>query len=286
MPTPVEQLWESFKKREFDGIQELIEANPQADLINSTHPSNGRDVPVDLIQITTGKKDAKIRALLNFVLTHPTLNWSFVNKGQTSVNRLIVAAWNDEDYSVIEGLNNTPGFIFNGEKLAYEVALKGLKEAESLQASRIRTNKPPEDIQKSLVSVGRYKKIVELIRDMSILFAIKEDNVDLFERLTKAGAQPFEPLGTFGKNKMPTLLFGRNQPNPKLRAWLNKVCEQENAERQVRSQELADRLERHGMFQAKVEQINKEHDEKSVSIQSKALEDRQDRIAGAIKHSR
>jgi hypothetical protein len=222
MPTPAETHWELVKNKQFDSIKAHIQAHEDADLINVKHPETGRTIPISLLRITMGTKEAKPRDILYFLLSHSKMDWNFITTTkQTAMSSLLESVIVDGDFSVIESLKNVDGFIQN-KKLAYEWSVIHLKELEKQLALQIVRNKPKSEVDATQARIDKCKKAVALIRDITILYAIKIDNADLMDRLDKAGGEPMETLGDLGAKKRPITYFDKDKPNLKIKAWLDE----------------------------------------------------------------
>lgn len=130
MPTPVELLWNAVKEKRYADIRTLIESHPHpSELVNASHP-NGRSLLVHLIKFTTSAKTAKPRSLIEYLLKHPEINWNFQNPKtkETMISAILSTAAENADLFIIECLRDVPQFLFDGNQLTYELAVKNLEK--------------------------------------------------------------------------------------------------------------------------------------------------------------
>ena len=279
MPTPTEELlWNAVKQKKYDDIQEIIESHPDEALVNSIHPTYGTSLLMHIVQ-TTNSASEKPRKLLEYLLTHPKVQWDFKHvkiKGFTLIDTILATA----DVELIKCLKDVPQFLVADLKLTYELAAKKRTMAINANQAEIKKGASGESIERNEKRINSLEEIVSIIRDMTILHAIKTDDADLFDRLEKAGGDPTDFLGDFGSGKLPTALL--KSTNINLRAWLA-------VERKKTTVELVD--SRHSFFadmqkmndtQEQIKQINATYDAKATGILAGASIDRENRMSATI----
>lgn len=286
MPVTLEMtLWGLIDDEQFSEVKTLRERHPEVDFINARNPENGRNLPIHLTLVTMTKGADKPTELLLSILTDAKMDWAFENKTITAASALLDALMVEPDFTIIKGLKDVPGFILSNNVLTYDLAVGRLKKAESLYQTRVRTNKPPAQIDEALAKIEKCQIIVALIRDITMLHAIKTDNADLLDRLEKAGGKTLEDLGDFGGNINPMFLIGVKQPNPRIKAWRAELLDRRMAEREEQSRARQGDRDRIAFFQSEVVRINAEHDAKAIEILERAGKERLGRIDAVVAES-
>lgn len=283
MPKPVELLWTAIKEKKYEEVMSIIEKNPSEDLVNAQHSVSGRSLSVYIIRTTIGTNEEKPRALIEYLLKHLKMDWSYKNPKirETVVSALVEAAGTDGDCTLIKSVKDLPVFMTTDNQLTYELAFKNLEKIKRVHEIDLKKG-VLQQIEQSGLKVTKWEGVVSLIRDITILHAIKTDDSGLFEALEQVGGEPLENLGEFGGNKSPSFLLGVDQSNPRIKVWRTGKFEKEIAHRDDELKGVNQHLRNFGMFQEKALRINAEHDAKATTILAQEGAERQGRMESAL----
>lgn len=282
MPTPIEELlWTAVKGKKHDEVKQLIDKHSSDNLINAVHPE-GLSFLTHYLNGCSGQTKIIPRDILEPLLLNPTLDWSFVSvETETTLpNSLISRAFHQKDLTMIEILKDVPGFLFSGQQLSYEVADKKLKAHKKVYEMHVRKNESQEVLDKDKLNIETYEAIVSLIRDMTILYAIKSDDATLFARLDKAGAQPTDFLGKFGNEELPTFLL--TPANVRVKAWYSEKRGQTLTSAASNASAFFANAQELKNVQSHVAKVEENHLAKAALLQKNAAAGRVDRMQQAM----
>ncbi|MGL5741482.1 MAG: hypothetical protein ACRCXC_02480 [Legionella sp.] len=210
MQTPAENVFLLLKQKKYEEITGLI-VNDE-NLVNAINPQTGRSLLQMLLVANVTEQSS---ALLNFVLTHPKLNFNYENTEceLTNLDDMIASVRLDVFQTVIQN----PKILFNRDKLTYESAKDNLIIVERSHQSNVQQNPNSEISKRSKARVERQGEIIALLREATILHAIKTDDAGLMDRLEQAKAKPTDFLTVLRDKKLPVDLLTASNTN--LRAW-------------------------------------------------------------------
>lgn len=209
MSTPQDIIWSKFSEKKYEEIISCIEENKE--LVNVADKRGG-----SLLQWTlTGSKPGDERQkLLEFIVTHPELQWSHKDQeGDTNVSALIASTRSDLLSLVVKNSQ----VLVSENKLAYELAKKLLTDVEKLLQNTMKRNPTSKMCPKYQERIQNFGEVIALLRDATILHALKTDDASLLTKLDLAGGKPKEKMGKHGGEKELNMLLTMSNIN--IKAW-------------------------------------------------------------------
>lgn len=198
MPTPTENLWNACRKLQINEVISLINTNPE--LVNAVN----EDDRTVLKHFLLG--NIKHTDLFKTIVLHPQFNLHHTDEEEIQTNLDVIIILDRLD--VLEMVIKNPKVITNPEKLTYECIKDELATEDS--DSRIEI----------------LKKMLSLIRDATILHALKTDDAGLLTKLQIIGAEPTKPLGKLGgERSLEQLILPTNK---NVKSWFNEHTEKQS----------------------------------------------------------
>ncbi|KTD42161.1 hypothetical protein [Legionella parisiensis] len=188
MPSIYEDaLWEAVSKKEYEKVKTLITHHPE--LVNAVN-NNGRTLLMRVVLALVPPLD-----LIQFIAKHPDL--SFENKSPEATQTTVGAILSTGRPDILEIFAEDKRIVLDGDKLAYTIAKKNLERAAKGK-------------------LENYTKMLTIIRDATIRYAIATDDPTLLERLEKAGDNLSEALSD---GTLPVRLITKENPAPNTKSW-------------------------------------------------------------------
>ena len=217
MPSPTENVFLALKEKKFSEIEVLIKSEPE--LVNAVNPKNGSSLFQSLFGLLKPTEESE--ALIRFIATHESFDFRYINPDVqiTNLDKMVTYTRLDLFQLVIQNM----AVIFNQAKLTYTSAKEYLPLIQKTLQKALAKNPDSPASARARIEASHAEEIVSLLRDATILLAIKLDDAELFDMLEKAGAKPSDRLGAYGKEKLPAHLLTVNNPN--LKAWFQASLE-------------------------------------------------------------
>jgi hypothetical protein len=216
MPTPTEiALWEYMEKNQYPLIKTLIDENPYDDLINSKSPKTARPLAMELMYRYSDTKKAGYKELQLSILKHSNLDWNVTLRNNSTIAGSVLSyVFLSKDLNLLYELKDTKGFISNKLSTAYELAIINIDNAKrnKIRADEIGIEEKMDTTGKALEA---WQRIVNDVRDISLLFAINNDNDGLWGGLRDCGADVEKKFGEIGNYVSPSSLISREK-TPKI----------------------------------------------------------------------
>lgn len=219
MPTPAElELWQAFNDKKPNEINSVIKKYSNENLVNSLDATGNTFAMAFFL---TPSPEMRTKENVSLILAQPTLNFSYQHP--RSGYDLAYSLLRSDDVSVaaVDLLKDNHNFLWNGNKLAYESAkevLAGAKKSYdfNLNMKPINQNK----LENTKSSLDYKQKIVSMVRDVTLLFAIAKDDVELLNKMVTAGADLSQQFGEYGNNLSFDFILNKNKENcPKIFSW-------------------------------------------------------------------
>lgn len=274
MPSPLENMWQAISEKQYSKAKEIISSHPEVDLVNAIDAKN--KVPLAVYLTVVISKDRPLD-LIRFVLTHPKLNFNYMNnnKMESIVDAILFTAL----VEILEMVIEDPRILINGQKLSWKSACNHL-ESSTRAYEKNYTKDPASQLTKSYQhKVDNYKKMVPMLRDATILHAIKTDDADLFERLRKEGANPADFLSN---NILPSTLLTNN--NPKLDAWFDASLKKVTKQHAASPSNFFNSMQQAAEIRAKIVQSKVDLQKEQAAIYKKAADARVDRLDSFVRN--
>lgn len=262
MPFPIADLKAAMSEQQYSSAIKIILSNPHIDLVNIVD-ENSYSLFMNVLELQNKPVD-----LIRVILRDPKFNFEYKNPStnQTNVDLLISAARAD----IFEIALEDSRFLFNGDKLTYQLVVRKLQITQSAVERDSNKNPVPPSLERNKVRVENYKKIVPMLRDATILHAIKTDNPDLLQRMVNAGDKMNVRLSN---GELPAHCL--TAKNTKVRAWFN---EQLKAVARDSSTSTTSFFQSESEIQMQIEAAQRQHMQQQIAIQAQAA----DRIAAAV----
>lgn len=211
MTLPLDDLWQAVADKKYHKVKEIICAHPELDLVNAQDSTYGFTLAIYLTSVITRDRPLE---LIEFVLTHPKVNFNFRHPktGDTVVSALI----NSAQAEILQMVIGDHRILMNSDKLTWKCVSERLESAQKNYETSYRKNPESPVTSNCRNKVDNYKKMLPMLRDATILYAIKRDDADLFERLHQEGAKPADFLSN---TTLPRSLL--TPDNIRLTAWFD-----------------------------------------------------------------
>ncbi len=181
MPTAVENLFSLLKDKKYDEMSKLVQSDDS--LINAVNP----DEDESLFQVLFDRKGQVVEDLMLYLLKHPKFNFDYQNTALLSNLDVLVTS---SRVGVLKSVIDNPALLFNHNELTYKTAKNKLDSGKSLLDARFQKN-PNDPLIKPLKSrYDQQAEITSLLREATILHAIKIDDAKIIKDLDQLGAKP------------------------------------------------------------------------------------------------
>lgn len=180
-------LWDAINKKEYKKVPVLISEHP--DLVNAVN-ANGRTLLVRLVLLLTPPLD-----LIQWIANQPNLIFdpSSSESTQTTVGAILSTGRPD----ILQIFADDSRIVFDGNKLSYATAKKNRDNAAKAK-------------------IENHNKMLQILRDATIRYAIQSDEPSLLEQLKAAGDNLSQELSD---GKLPVRLITKEKPAPKVKSW-------------------------------------------------------------------
>lgn len=225
MPTASETIFILLKEKKYDEVLRRIESD---ETLVSAVNERKRSL---LYMILSFHNQPRPEGLIQFLLMSQKLDFAY-GVGFPNISLMI----HTYDLAIFKCAIRNPNFLVQLKTLPYE----GAKRCESALMRRAQSedgllaSNSPESIE-FRDKLEKIQKIVSLLRDATILHALRTDDRGLMEELDRLGANPTSPLGPLGNNKLPGTLTTPSNVN--INAWFDDrvaaILAQQEAKRQV-----------------------------------------------------
>lgn len=261
MPLPRVELTAAICEQQYDIAIKVIQSNPHIDLVNITDENN-YSLLMSMLELNDKPMD-----LIRVILQDPKFNMDYRSPSskQSNVDLLIGAARAD----IFQIAIADPRVLFNGPKLTYEIAIKKLQNSVVVLEKERKRAPGSVSALRMEERVENYKKIVPMLRDATILHAIKTDNPDLLQRMVDAGDKMNVRLSN---GELPAHCL--TAKNTKVHAWFN---EQFKAVARDTSTSTTSFFQEEDAIQRQIEAAQRQFLQQQIAIQAQAA----DRIAAA-----
>lgn len=224
MPTASENIFILLREKKYEEVLRLIESDDT--LVNAV---NERKRSL-LYTILTLHTQPSSEALVQFLLMSPNFDFSY-NVGLSNLSAMI----HSFDLELFECAIKNPNFLVQIKSLPYEGAKRCesalMRRAESEDGLFVSTLPGLIELRDKL---DKIQKIRLLLRDVTILHALRTDDRGLMDELDRLGADPTGLLGPLGNNKLPGTLTTPSNVN--INAWFEEriaaICAEEEAKKQ------------------------------------------------------
>lgn len=242
MPSPADEMLIALKGKNTDEIVRLIKDNPE--LVNMVLPEFD-DSLMKMMLI-----GAKPLDFVQAIVGHPDFNFAFINSDKDSNLDVIISSGRVD---ILEANINNPKVLINKEQLSYETAKECL-ELANVRLSREQKKSPnSKSTERARIKVDNLEKMIPMLYDATIKYAIAKDAPCLCTRLDEAGVDLEQPLSS---GEIPNDLFDK-ESNPELFQWFDDYFAKKAAKRAVidpdclnKQREAQSQLDaaRHGFF--------------------------------------
>jgi hypothetical protein len=270
MPKPIEILVEAFYQKKYADVIGLIKTNPE--LVNAVDKEFG--CSIFELAITGSKPDDATHELVTYMVTHPKFELGF-KKPENPTNLATIISTERVDILSLVFKDPKDGKAFYDEgELTYSLAKKELESAQKALARNVQKNPNSITSQRGKISVDRLNEMVSMLRNATILHAMKTDNADLLTQLDKAGGNPTDLVITSAGKRLPSMLI--TTENTKIREWF-KRCDDKATEVLAKSslsllaagKALKDAVEHK---ESESERLEKEYLAKRAAVHTKAID--------------
>lgn len=228
MPSPADNLLEALKAKKYDVAIALITEDPK--LVNTINPVTRYSI------MKTSITGGRPLDLIKFLVSQPDFNFSYLNviadnleEDETNIDVILKFGRDD----VLEFLLNDPQvtskIILNNQQLTYESAVKKLEAARATFNKEHSKSATSIFTERARIKVDNLEKMIPMLYDATIKYAIAKDAPSLCTRLDEAGVDLEQPLSS---GEIPNDLFDK-ESNPELFQWFDDYFAKKASERAV-----------------------------------------------------
>lgn len=203
MPSPADEMLIALKGKNTDEIVRLVKDNPE--LVNMVLPEFD-DSLMKMMLI-----GAKPLDFVQAIVGHPDFNFAFINSDKDSNLDVIISSGRVD---ILEANINNPKVLINKEQLSYETAKECLELANARLSREQKKSPNSKSTERARIKVDNLEKMIPMLAEATIKYAVAKDDPILCIRLEKAGVDLDKPLSS---EKKPVQLLNRS--NPKLLEW-------------------------------------------------------------------
>lgn len=276
MPTIKENLIEAVNLRKYQEAFRLIKTNP--DLVNSVKNENG----YSLLQLAlSGSKPGdESQPFIEYLVVHPNFDFNYKQNNETNLDSIISSARVD----VLKLIINDPKILFKDNQLAYEVAKVNLVSAQKALQRNLKKNPNSKSSARGIIEVANLEEIVSMLRDATILHAMKTDNANLLTQLDKAGGEPTDFLGKLGNKQLPNMLV--KPENKNIISWFKARSEQSMKNYVSNPNSFHNRINEAERLKSKLAELDKKHVQARAEVNKQGLNSLSETIEGMLSSLR
>jgi len=226
MPTPSEQLWEAVSNKQHAEVVNVIKQNPHLSLVNSL--KDNRPLAQHIIEQLENDKNLSLDAL-SYIFNHPQFDFNAADSEDEVTNIEIILSTGRFDIIKL-GIESSRMFYYDNESLSVAAYYyTEFKHAHEAYQDELKQQQPSTSLEQKKQKFEHSKPIFTLLRDATILYAIKQDDANIFDKLDGVGIDPKAPLSD---ESLPADLLTQN--NPRIKKWIDyqtqaKQCAQNTA---------------------------------------------------------
>lgn len=169
MPSPIESLWQAIHSKKYDEAWNIIESNPDSDLINSSNPKNSYPLMMQIAYQTNNKSTD----LLKKIVIHEKLDLQQVCQKIKKSNLAVLICQSEVDALTL--LSNDPRILVDRYELSYNLAAKEYAIASYGYEADKAEDPNSKATQSSKEGMDIYQKITSMLLDKTIQSAKKLD---------------------------------------------------------------------------------------------------------------
>ncbi|EHL31567.1 hypothetical protein [Legionella drancourtii] len=213
MPSPVDNLLDALKAKKYDVAIALITEDPK--LVNTINPVTGYSI------MKTSITGGRPLDLIKFLVSQPDFNFTYLNvtadnveEDETNIDVILKFGRKDVLEFLLNDPQIMPKIILNNQQLTYESAVKKLEAVRATFNKEHSKSATSIFTERAKARVDNLEKMIPMLAEATIKYAVAKDDPILCIRLEKAGVDLDKPLSS---EKKPVQLLNRS--NPKLLEW-------------------------------------------------------------------